>query len=1103
MSTTQFFQTAGAIIGSYFGPWGSAIGSAIGTAIGGALEDDIVSHGPRLDDRRVQISTYGASIPYLFGTTRIAGNVIWSEDIEEITTETEAGKGGPSQVQITYSYFGTFAVLLGVGPLRGIRRIWADAVLVFDGTVTPALGDVSYAFYSGSEDQLPDPTIEADLGVGNTPAYRGSGYIVFNRLPLEKFGNRLPSITVECTASGDFSSTGTALGTAPVLVPGFAGIDWGKWFMGGVQRSDGQVVTMVYPNATGPGTSAGLTLTVLDQFTGEPLLSVAHPTVTGSNEVVDWNLMCYVPAINEVWVSAVGSQIFRFNAATLVQVGIITLAGGVARITWEPHTRRVFFRPNASWVSAGGRNVVLGAGIFNIDVLRLINTTPNVGFSGGDSAFVPPDPDDGKLTDAGTIDLDAYINSETVDAVITALPTVFLTDGSAQSAQACFDATRNRYVVIMGRIWTVTDEDPPVIAVRDYPVGATVYSLGSVTFDSGTDSIIIVSGVVGLNTVTILDAGTFALLRQSSVSGDGSLGTSFAFQSTAGSLLMLGTYQPWQLEYFSTTVGAAVQRLGIEAGLIAGDMNVTELSMRLRGFVVSQPGPSRSAVEMLARDFLFHGVEEDDKMVFRRRGGAIVATIPEADCGASVGGGTPDPIATTRAQEVDLPARLSVTAPDPALDYQPDTQQSKRRAVEAGQEEGITSAVVMSATENKRLADALIFDRWASRESIRWSTSRRYARLSATDPIVLAGRRVRIATRSDEGGAIRWEGYTDDADVVAQTSTGVQGAFPGQSPSIQVPTVMVVLDTALLADAQDHAGAYVAAYGVAPFWRGAVIYDSADGGTGWTRLATVPRPGSEMGFTTDALADWTGGNVFDEVSSVNVAITNGTLASTTRAGVLAGNNPIAINGTDGWEVLQYRTATLEVDGTYTLTGLLRGRRGTGFATGGHAIGDRAVPLSSSNLRDLAIGNTQVGVSTPFKAVSVGDTLSITESRDITIMSERQKPWSPVDFRALRDVSTGDITMTWKRRTRLACRFTGAVGINVPLGEASEAYVVRILDPGSPNTIVRTITVTGPATAAYTAAQQTSDFGGLQSTVYVRITQTSAAVGAGHPLEAAA
>ena len=89
-----------------------------------------------------------------------------------------------------YSYFASFAVAITEGPIGGIGRIWADGK-AFD--VPGAILRV----HKGGEDQLPDPHIEALEGAGNAPAYRGTAYVVFEELPLERFGNRLPQLSFE------------------------------------------------------------------------------------------------------------------------------------------------------------------------------------------------------------------------------------------------------------------------------------------------------------------------------------------------------------------------------------------------------------------------------------------------------------------------------------------------------------------------------------------------------------------------------------------------------------------------------------------------------------------------------------------------------------------------------------------------------------------------------------------------------------------------------------------------------------------------------------------------------------------------------------------
>jgi len=194
-------STVGSQIGSAL-PFGAQIGSAIGGAIGGAIDARIFAapdtnlQGGRFEDLSVQASTYGKMIPIFYGTVRIAGNVIWSTDIKETATTTSqrsgGGKGGGgSKVNTTnYSYSITLAIALCEGEVNELLRVWADAEQL-------DLSQGTYRLYKGTQDQLPDPTIEGIEGIGATPAYRGISYIVIEDFPLADYGNRIPNFTFE------------------------------------------------------------------------------------------------------------------------------------------------------------------------------------------------------------------------------------------------------------------------------------------------------------------------------------------------------------------------------------------------------------------------------------------------------------------------------------------------------------------------------------------------------------------------------------------------------------------------------------------------------------------------------------------------------------------------------------------------------------------------------------------------------------------------------------------------------------------------------------------------------------------------------------------
>jgi hypothetical protein len=214
---TVVLSYAGAALGTLVGgPLGGIVGRALGGIAGNALDQRIFgkkqkSEGPRLNDLRVMASEEGAAIPALWGRMRVSGQVIWSTNLEEVvTTDTQkaSSKGGPKSTTTTYSYFGNFAVGLCEGEIDGIGRVWVDGKVIDIEAYTTRL-------YTGTETQLPDSLITA---VETTaPAYRGLAYIVFERLPLEKFGNRFPQLSFEVLRRG--SSLGQKI-RAINIIPG-------------------------------------------------------------------------------------------------------------------------------------------------------------------------------------------------------------------------------------------------------------------------------------------------------------------------------------------------------------------------------------------------------------------------------------------------------------------------------------------------------------------------------------------------------------------------------------------------------------------------------------------------------------------------------------------------------------------------------------------------------------------------------------------------------------------------------------------------------------------------------------------------------------------
>ena len=90
-------------------------------------------------------------------------------------------------------------------------------------------------------------------------------------------------------------------------------------------------------------------------------------------------------------------------------------------------------------------------------------------------------------------------------------------------------------------------------------------------------------------------------------------------------------------------------------------------------------------------------------------------------------------------------------------------------------------------------------------------------------------------------------------------------------------------------------------------------------------------------------------------------------------------------------------------------------------------------------------------------------------------------------------SPADISISWVRWTQIDGELKDGTGL-VPLGEASEAYEIDILD-GPGGTVKRTLTSRSPS-VVYVNADIVEDFGTVPETLTVAVYQISAVTGRG-------
>jgi hypothetical protein len=296
------------------------------------------------------------------------------------------------------------------------------------------------------------------------------------------------------------------------------------------------------------------------------------------------------------------------------------------------------------------------------------------------------------------------------------------------------------------------------------------------------------------------------------------------------------------------------------------------------------------------------------------------------------------------------------------------------------------------------------------------------------------------------------------------------------------------MDLPMLRDTDNGVAAYAAA-SASPF-AGVTLLDSATG-TSFAFDTDLPLRAS-MGET---LAPFPSGPTayFDTTNVLQVKLYSGTLASASQATILAERvNALAIENPDGdWEIVQFCDATLVSAGVYNLTTMLRGRLATEHAIRAPlAAGARIVVLDGA-IQQIAAALAERNVARFYRWGPSGLSQSDPswQQQSFTARCVGLMPWSPVQVAGVRN-GAGRLTITWTRRTRFGGIW--ADGADVPLNEEFEKYEVDILNGAA---VVRTIAVTAPS-AIYAVADQTTDFGAVQSAVAVKVYQISATVGRG-------
>lgn len=1040
----------GAVVGFYVGgPSGAYYGFAIGYGLGALTEDQPNVSGPRLSDLRFTSSQYGQSIPWIRGSPRISGSIVWASEKREISSTSSAGKGSGAE-STNFTYQMDVLVLLCDHEAGAVSRIWSNGKLIW--TRRSGASDASLAasdgsdlwsrltFYSGAPGQLPDPTYEAAVGLGNAPAYRGRATLMIEGLQLGGSG-QLPNLTFEVMSSSTFNVGTTIAGVfQPTIVP------------------------------FNIGTAAAASSTVFRVAMGQWDSSYATTLV----KVYDIDLL-----------SGSSVQIGTYNVVNAndgasnngnSDVAMLHVSSGTTgRIYSGSNGAQINFTYPESLGSAQvraarlGSDLVLGSSLFGTRKLHRFSMV-------GGPAIVS-----------------SAVLSDYVDSILIVNDKVW---AAAENNKIVYvlslstlalEQTINRPAVVNGQ----SDTTPRLFALGS--------EIGLVSFNAAGSQPYAIHVWRGGSWVEL----GFISSALSPLPIDGS-DNGFSM-GVVGGVLVMGSatnsggpmrYQTWTTPLTfsaqSLTIESVVSGLCERAGMPAGSYDASALAVitkPVRSLAVNT-GPTRGTLEQLSTAFFFQAYLRD-KLYFKPRGLGVVASLPWTDLAAKDDHPAEQSLPLQLGNDLELPPQAAVTYINVNDDAQTGTEYSDRMTAGQAAMQTVQLGIGMTPTDAKGVADAVVADTAAALLSGTIAVPLRYSRLDPSDVIEVVDRdsrvyRLRAVRRREERGVLTLDVVGDDATAIE--SQQITDISQGQSAVVTKPgdTIFQPLDIPILRDADNAPGYYVAAKGSTTVWPGGKIFSSSDN-VNYTVAAEIDET-AVYGTCTTTLGNFTGIG-FDEVNSLTVNVGAGELSSSTRDAMLADPSINAL--LVGNEIIRFRSATLVSAGVYTLSGLLRGQRGTEWAIAGHVASERAVLLRARGLRRVSQQASDSGQLRHLRAGTNGSVMLPTTTQ-FTNANRGLKPLAPVDIRGA-EQSGQNVILSWRRRSRLSAAFLAPAGL--PLGEAVESYVVRVYQ--TPSTLKRTLVATGSPSIAYTRAMQLTDGFVAGTGVRVDVAQVSAVVGEGY------
>ncbi|RUO67984.1 hypothetical protein CWI73_03770 [Idiomarina piscisalsi] len=1017
---------------SFLGPWGMAIGMMIDFVLAATT----VEVGRVKEVAQLKVDP-GEPIYDIYGDVQVAGTVIYAQPIQErVETRKEgdiAGLGGTTIKE--YFYYGKVAVSLG-RKIQGIKRIWFDNKVVYErfGGTTSNIDDSSgfvitsntdntlfglrrekeeknfkFTVYTGGENQPVDPwlkELEAD-----TPAYKDLAYIVFDFDDLYDYGNRYPAVKVECfNYKEDYD---------PALY--IKKVETKSWRLDGKSQKDlSEVLDDPRCNAKYNGeimpqrllagrvdmsnAEPSIYLTSNDRFHGDLNLNgelVKYPNFTTPYGFLEGMLL------GESFNNEFYGERLVVLASTKDTIAFYKAEDGAIVIRDKERRKTI--------VSKSGLSYEL------------------IGFCFQDSESF------GFFYVDNEVDTDAiYFQSVTLKAggeyVFDEHYEIFSEYDNNNGTRP--PSTSNRLYSLMGSAEGVVcrEKGVPFFYYLDSDAGGSVniYKISDhVLFDSGNAS------KEYIDREKSNRGSSFTAFAQ-----DGFLYV-FSYESVdqgAEEYIVLNKYtrlEEGSGDHEKMSLGYIIQDLCKQANYSSDDIDITSIDkIAVPGYVRDRNTSIKEVLKDLMIAYQFDVVSKGWSLEFKKRKGEVVAEIPLEDVIFKDKKRFSDAISSAE----EIPTELEIAYKSKDIDYEVSSQYSRVTFASHTKKQQVGLPLVLTDNQAAQISEIVLTAMWRERNNYEFAVPMKYIYLEVGDVVRVAEKTMRI-TQSEfsKNGIIEIKAVADSASIYESNKQGVGSEeTEARKPEENGLPLVIPLDIPSKTPNLDAPSITLAAYSTKENFSGSAVVMSTDLGDSYQ---TIANPGSQatVGITTNILQN-ANPYIFDDESSLTVRVQPWqSLSSITDEEMIAGKNMAAIGKPGRYEIIQFKDVQDNLDGTWTLTKLLRGRLGTEHLIDTHANKDIFV-LLDDNVIEVPLDASLLEQDLLFNAKLPGKPIEESTSETITFKGLSSKPLDVVNIEVV-DEDDGSKTVNFTPRVLVGGEWKQGAEVDI----SHLRYIVEIED----------------------------------------------------------